>query len=69
MGTNAYTDDCPHCGDDEAHYNHHSGFPFSYINIECLKCGFYTNTESGMMSADELKDAQEYVIELAEEGE
>ena len=55
MSGTSYPTHCPNCGNEDAYgYSDHK--PFDVTNVECLECGFYTNTTIGQHDLETLNE-------------
>ena len=43
---------CPNCGEQANRYSDHK--PYDFVSIDCMHCGFYTNTSVHQMTLEEL---------------
>jgi len=51
-----FSDDtyCPNCGEQANRYSDYK--PYDFVSIDCMYCGFYTNTSVHQMELDELNE-------------
>ena len=55
MSGTSYPTRCPNCGNEDAYgYSDHK--PFDVTNVECLECGFHTNTTIGQHDLETLNE-------------
>ena len=55
MSGTSYPTHCPNCGNEDAYgYSDHK--PFDVTNVECLECGFNTNTTIGQHDLETLNE-------------
>ena len=57
MSGHGYEGYCPNCNANTSAYTDHK--PFDYVSSQCLECGWWSSTESGFLTLDELNVVRE----------